>query len=173
MTANFYTSDRTVKVTDTVKLINCSVGSSMTPEWICQGASVIKSLEDTIWVVYSLPGSYPVKLTISNGDQSKSLQKDGYITVLSNDGVIEPVGKQYTVYPVPASDRITISENEVGERAVRVRLYSIDGQEILRQDNLMIDRSHEIDVSTLKSGTYLLVIESGKSISSYPVVILR
>lgn len=173
MTANFYTSDRTVKVTDTVKLINCSVGSSVTPEWICQGASVIKSLEDTIWVVYSLPGSYPVKLTISNGDQSKSLQKDGYITVLSNDGVIEPVGKQYTVYPVPASDRITISENEVGERAVRVRLYSIDGQEILRQDNLMIDRSHEIDVSTLKSGTYLLVIESGKSISSYPVVILR
>ena len=173
MTANFYTSDRTVKVTDTVKLINCSVGSSVTPEWICQGASVIKSLEDTIWVVYSLPGSYPVKLTISKGDQSKSLQKDGYITVLSNDGVTEPIGKQYTVYPVPASNRITISENEEGERAIRVRLYSIDGQEILRQDILMVDRSHEIDVSTLKNGTYLLVIESGKSISSYPVVILR
>ncbi len=173
MTPNFYTSDRTVKVKDTVKLINCSVGSSVKPEWICQGASVIKTLEDTIWVVYSLPGSYPVKLTISNGNKSKSLQKDGYITVLSNDGVTEPIGKQYTVYPVPASNRITISENEEGERAIRVRLYSIDGQEILRQDNPMIDRSLGIDVSTLKNGTYLLVIESGKSISSYPVVILR
>ncbi len=173
MTANFYTSDRTVKVKDTVKLINCSVGSSVTPEWICQGASVIKSLGDTIWVAYSLPGSYPVKLTISNGDQSKSLQKDGYITVLSNDGVIEPIGKQYTIYPIPASNRITVSQNDELARVKRLRIYTIDGQEILRQDNLMIDRSHEIDVSTLKNGTYLLVIESEMSISSYPVVILR
>jgi beta-glucanase (GH16 family) len=89
-----------------------------------------------------------------------------YVRVYQNNGLStdEVYGKNFTVYPNPASDYIKIASNEVIDR---LEVYSILGNLVISESN-SLDR---IDISTLNPGIYLLNIYLGSIKITKKVVI--
>lgn len=73
----------------------------------------------------------------------------------SSIGLIESplFDEQFTLFPNPSSDRINIKANNA--KASTVQLLNHLGQEVLSDQ---FNRSTQIDISTLPSGTYFAII---------------
>ncbi len=81
-----------------------------------------------------------------------------YHTVL---GINDLMGKEknIVIYPNPANNKITISNNkEIPEEAI-VSIFEISGQKVL-QEKFHNQKLIEIDVSRLTNGIYLVKIQS-------------
>lgn len=70
---------------------------------------------------------------------------------------------KYSIYPNPASDKITITCQE----GIEIELYSLDGRRLLST------LAHEIDVSNLSKSTYVVILrtESGEIVGQQKVFI--
>ncbi len=70
-------------------------------------------------------------------------------------------GAHITVFPVPATDIVNIT-NERTER-LDIRVYDITGQEVL-PGSVMSNNSarHQLDVSALSTGVYFLELDNGE-----------
>jgi hypothetical protein len=70
------------------------------------------------------------------------------------------------VYPNPATDYIRIKSDAVIEK---LSIRDIAGRVVSQIDN--IDSSQRIDISGLKSGMYVVTIESGTSVSAQKLIV--
>jgi PKD repeat protein len=76
----------------TVQFTDASTGGPTSWQWDFQNNGTVDSTEQSPSFVYTSPGAYSVKLTVSNGSGSDSLTKVGYITVSA-------VGQPVTFFP--------------------------------------------------------------------------
>jgi len=93
------------------------------------------------------------------------------ITISNNEGIPELNASSFVVFPNPASgDNVYIQSAQSLNSDCSVKIYSLDGRLLLR--NEMISSSHTINISSLPSGTYLLVLDNkGKlSLAKFSVV---
>ncbi len=75
-----------------------------------------------------------------------------------------------TVYPNPANNKITISNNkEIPEEAI-ISISQINGQ-LVMQDKFQNQKLIELDVSNLSNGIYLLKIETQEGMEVKKLVI--
>jgi hypothetical protein len=129
--------------------------------WEFEGGTPAISREQNPQVVYKNPGKYNVKLTISNGQMSSTTVKEELVYVTANE---------LLVYPVPASDFVTI------EQPARIELQHIQlinhfGQVVLNEQ--ATGRMLKLKVNHLASGIYFLKIWSTDGITTKRVLLTR
>lgn len=80
-----------------------------------------------------------------------------------------------SVYPNPAKDNLTISIENLKEGNINLTLIDMDGRVVLNQNTAAIKGRNQIkiDISNLKSATYLLVSDDGQHKTTKRVAILN
>ncbi|MEN8125604.1 MAG: T9SS type A sorting domain-containing protein, partial [Bacteroidota bacterium] len=106
--------------------------------------------------IYNQTGDFDVKLTTYKGDCNEVVTKTISIAILDINN-FELDGK-WNLYPNPFSNAIKI---EGIENIEKIEIYTITGQKLLLNDQLMTknrDQSITIDLSGLASGIYILKV---------------
>ncbi len=66
--------------------------------------------------------------------------------------------KVISIYPVPASDVLTINFNKISQIHAAVKIYSMDGKEVINTN--ISETLSTINTSDLSNGMYLVYIEN-------------
>ena len=104
------------------------------------------------------PSGYKYRITAvyasTNARISKSANTTATATIVGTSGIGDATGYSLSVYPVPATTEVTVTSPE----AIRdIRVFSSTGAEVARvagEDSY----TQSVDVSTLASGVYMIVI---------------
>ena len=89
--ADFVASSTTICAGQSIKFYDISCKSDPTAwSWSFQGASQTSSSTQNPTIIYQTPGTYKVSLTVQNSRGSNTVNKDGYITVLSAQAKLSP-----------------------------------------------------------------------------------
>lgn len=122
--------------------------------------------ENTFYRVYAkLPAECnPLQLKTDSGPFSHSLSNISEVE-LGNTGFPDAQAKSFVAYPLPCNELLTV-ESVFGSKGTYVILDS-SGKAKLKGE--FMQEKSVIDVSGLRSGYYLLVIEDGDSIISIPL----
>jgi PKD repeat protein len=83
MQASFYSNVTQVCVNGTVDFFDQSSGEVNSWQWTFEGGNPANSTEQNPTVLYSLPGSFDVTLTVSEGTDNSTLTINDYITVIT------------------------------------------------------------------------------------------
>lgn len=170
-------------LTDDYKIVvDCSIS---TEQELVDFSGYIDTFDSTAYlkIDFYLDGSNNLVLDINEIDDplhdsilpgtnfhyvASSLELDSYCSSMSLsseelDALILQSGKdQFTIYPVPASNNITIDwpeSQDVFLKGVQFKLYSIDGKVVLNKT--LNTRSTVVNVSTLPRGLYIYKITIG------------
>ena len=76
----------------------------------------------------------------------------------------------FSVYPNPANNKITITDNRMLQEDIIISIYSITGEQIMHQQ-FENQSKIELDVITLEKGMYLVKIQSKTGIETKKVII--
>ena len=76
---------------------------------------------------------------------------------------------EYAIYPIPVKGELTIKSTDKSVKEIAI--YSVDGRRILKEKFNRTSLSNNLDVSYLKTGIYMLKINSGKEITSKVIII--
>ena len=104
---------------------------------------------------YTIPGTYAVSLSVSNGISTDAETKTAYIIV---QGVgIEEKGfeDEIRLFPVPSNERLSI-ESPVDINSIRIT--DLSGKVVY--ENTTTGNKITIDLTNLHKGVYLLYIET-------------
>lgn len=157
--------DTGFKVDDQIKTLN-SDGS-----WQISGVH-----DMAIIVGMKFPGaladgeSKKCDICIAGGETKEELALQLMDCLLSPSSVAE--AKEYhniQIYPVPASDFVIIEGAEPGLNSYKI--VDLMGRDLLRGD-FHYD-TNRIDVSQIKSGSYIISISNGKEIVSVPLIVVK
>jgi hypothetical protein len=87
----------------------------------------------------------------------------GYpIVTDKSNAILNPnAGKPFAIYPNPVSDQLFIRINTATTQVLSVKIYSIDGQR-LYDNHFNSNHPIVIPVSGMKSGLYILKVNTGK-----------
>jgi hypothetical protein len=91
-------------------------------------------------------------------------------TVISGKNDFPPQEENITLYPSPATNKITISANKLLPGEIRISIVSISGQQLILS-RFQNQKQPEIDVSALSKGIYLVKIWTDKGIETKKLVI--
>ena len=99
----------------------------------------------------------------------------GTILKTSDGGVVSvPENRSrmsaFTIYPNPANNKITITNNIESSEETSVTIFNINGEKLV-QSKFRNQNDIEINVSTLAKGIYIIRIQSGSGIESKKLVI--
>ena len=133
-----------------------------THNWGASGDSSNVVLDKTLGMWYT--GS---QWAIYTEDQS-AMPEDIEFDILIHDpslGVTDSTIEEFSIYPNPANNQITISSKE---ELTAVSIYNILGQELSRY--LGSDIQMNIDVSSLSTGTYIVKVQVGDAVSSKKLI---
>jgi hypothetical protein len=85
-------------------------------------------------------------------------------------GIAESAQEEWSVYPNPARDRVTLGSSNIPSQIIDVTIYDITGKQvkIISQHELSQDKS--IDIADLQSGMYVLTIRSEAGTSSRKII---
>ncbi|MCC9165439.1 M43 family zinc metalloprotease [Pontibacter harenae] len=129
--------------------------------WEFEGASPATSTAQNPSVVYTTPGKYRVKLTISNSYQTSTEVKEQLVHVTVNELMI---------YPNPAHDVLTI-EQPARIYVRQVELVNSLGQTVLSEQ--VKDRVLKLDVRSLPPGMYILRLKSTDATTIRKIMITK
>lgn len=106
------------------------------------------------WV---LPGIHNILASVSNLSSSISspYQSSTYLSNFTT-GIENIQGSTSSgVYPNPVSDKLNFSLASHGADAIDVKIYNVNGQEVLSQEGVLPSNGvHTVDVSSLPAGIY-------------------
>ncbi|MCF8298613.1 MAG: T9SS type A sorting domain-containing protein, partial [Saprospiraceae bacterium] len=106
--------------------------------------------------LYTFPGPGTYNITLSSYDDCDTIVTSKSIIVIQTSLMEDNLFENLTFYPNPASDKIII-ENEF-ESEISVCIFNVLKESLIKIDNLS---TNEIDVSSLKSGLYLIQVNNG------------
>jgi hypothetical protein len=144
---------------------------TVTPTTLHSGATI------TVNAVPVVSGNASSALNLNLGENTITIEvtaQDG-ITVkqyvvnvyrYDNVSISELVADEFSIYPIPARDVITISGSRLlGLEDVLVSILTIDGKVVVKKQLHMTDSEEFLlNVQALVPGKYILVLESGTSV---------
>jgi FG-GAP repeat. len=77
------------------------------------------------------------------------------------------------IYPNPAGNKVNISWQQDGGNAVRIRIVSVTGQELMQYQAIMSSSSASLDIAALPVGMYYCIVSGGNSQIAKPLAIIR
>ncbi|MEO9852868.1 MAG: PKD domain-containing protein [Reichenbachiella sp.] len=154
-TAQFDAEQTTINAGGSVNFVDESTDSPTTWSWEFEGGNPAASTDRHPTVEYAEEGKYKVTLTVSNSKGSDAVSKVEFITV---DPVVLDVKKKnnqkLSIYPNPTSGIIKIESHE---SIKGVKLMNTLGQKVISE--VQLRKSGELDVSGLKKGAYVLIVQ--------------
>jgi enediyne biosynthesis protein E4 len=124
------------------------------------------TVENPTWL-FNSPGTYTIKLTISNGTTTMEKVRENYITINNSTGVrlisndTDKKFKLYSSYPNPFNPTTKI-KYEVGNRQfISIKVFDILGKEVgslVNKVQLPGEYEVEFDASELPSGIYFYTL---------------
>ncbi|MBW6490643.1 MAG: T9SS type A sorting domain-containing protein [Lentimicrobium sp.] len=157
--ANFIASDVQVCENEAITFTDFSAGDILSWAWSFPGGVPDTSDEQNPVVFYAEPGVYDVTLTVSDGVNTHTSAKDGYITVDYCMGVNDvPARAEVLVYPNPGNGNFTIELPEfTGETSLRV--IAATGKEVYRTETGQ-PGIQSLNLPESSSGVYILLIDN-------------
>ncbi|MEI7982685.1 MAG: T9SS type A sorting domain-containing protein, partial [Bacteroidota bacterium] len=128
-------------------------------QWEFTGGAPGSSNEPNPVVHYDVPGTFDVKLTVSDGVNTRSLTRKNYISVNVCTG-----GEEFTqpspfkVFPNPAHEKIWIEPNHEISGKCRFTLYDLAGRKVSAKEinTGNVSKRIEWNLSGLRKGIYFL-----------------
>ena len=117
----------------------------------------------------SLPGvnnNYLTSVVFPNANTGYAVGVNGTILKTTNGGIATSVKENilqkisFTIYPNPASEKVTIANNNNASTENTVSIFNIAGQQIMSQKYFNQDKI-ELNVSQFLKGVYILKIQAG------------
>ena len=140
----------------TVQFVDLSENNPTSWSWTFQGGFPATSNQQHPKITYDVPGTYPVKLIVTNSYGNNEIEKKGYIAVEKNATGIEIIApKTLTISPNPAADYIQVKG--AGSAIQGVKLSDITGKTIPVSFSFDTEEI-KVDVSGLHRGIYLLQV---------------
>ena len=163
---------------DTVKFKDLSSIDVLSWNWQFDGGNISSSSLKHPVVIYETPGIYGVKLSVanSNGTNSKTILK--YVEVLSSikcpdrtknktrgpqlkkeqtsDRAVNPI----QIMPNPASDFIYINGLNAEHGNTLVKMYTMNGIQVINQEFNSLIGDNKINVSSLQTGVYFVTVSN-------------
>ena len=141
--------------------------------------------EFTVPIIY-LPGAIASEMTIiiqmSDTDSTSIFNVGSYFLIddlsfthTSSVNIQTPDENYYSVSPNPATDFMTIHADLSMRRKQYYAIYDVTGKKILSDHLIAIndDSTSAIDVSSLPTGNYLMVITDGENSATKKIIINR
>lgn len=120
--------------------------------------------------IFTFPdsGTYPVQLTSFN--QCDTIISNQLVEVSVIPTSIEHIDmlEKPIIYPNPASDILFLNQNSTA--VISINIYNLVGENVIAIDHLS---SNEIDISSLKTGLYLLEVMKGSETNTKKLLIQK
>ncbi|MCX6268509.1 MAG: T9SS type A sorting domain-containing protein [Bacteroidetes bacterium] len=159
--------------THTVTFTDDSFDNITSRSWEFQGGTPATSTEANPVVRYDTAGKFDVKLTVSDGINTRTILKSRYIQVdqcsgLQQDQADPPL---FTIFPNPATDEVTIKINRNISGNCKLMLFDLSGckvKEILQ----IIPAGNQLTMSLsgLGKGLYFLKAVAGEKNCTVKVI---
>ena len=181
--ADFIADSLFVQPLSEIQFTDQSLGLLTSWEWDFDNDGTVDATERNPVYSYSLPGTYTVKLTVSDGQNSDTEIKVDYITVDEYAGLNNVTSNQpeLKVYPNPFSQSTVISYHLINSGKVILKVFNMLGREIrtLVNEN-QLDGSHSViwdgknkSGNTVKSGVYFYQLNiDNKLVSTKKMILL-
>lgn len=159
--ANFIASDTKVCENEAITFSDYSAGNVTSWAWSFPGGNPDTSNEQNPVVSYRTPGNYDVSLTVSDGTDSNTTLKQGYITIdYCQKTTNTPVNDGITVYPNPGKDHFTVILPQLTSENTMIKVVSPSGMVVF--NSLVNDSPYELNIKGLSSGVYFMMIRNDK-----------
>ncbi|WP_421875093.1 PKD domain-containing protein [Marinoscillum sp.] len=127
---------------------------------------------------YIQPGTYDVRLTVSNGICEHILTKqievrEGRTADLGDEKIQFIDFEKLSIYPNPASEYVTIDFDLTTTATVNLQVYDFSGMKVAHHQFDEELGSYQLDISTLPSGTYIVLMQAGSSIKKLRFVKMK
>lgn len=168
--ANFIASSTQICEDDEVIFNDYSAGNIVSWSWSFPGGQPETSTEQNPSVVYSDNGMYDVTLTVSDGVNTYTTVKSGYIVAEICSATNDIDAGKFMVYPNPSHDQfnITLTGNEV---TTDIMLYTASGMCVKAAK--MSGNHYKLDVSDLPAGIYILKMQNDTFSKSEKLMIAK
>ena len=116
--------------------------------------------------VYDTIKTITVSLTVENSCGVKSTKsKTIDLSIDDNSGIHITNYSSIHVYPNPTSTNLFIKNMDKTMANTSLHIHSIDGKVVLLKDKIRLEKGHEfgVDVSSLNTGSYILIIDNDKT----------
>jgi PKD repeat protein len=172
--ALFHSDKNVAHRNESVGLFDDSFENILAWQWEFPGGSPSVSSEKNPVVVYPDFGKYDVRLTVTDGVDTASILKKGYISVVPGLGMEEKKDHPwYTVYPNPSEGLIRLAFSEASAEPVTIRVFDLMGRMILQKEANAFQGQAEltINLSSAGKGVYILRVSTGSRNKSSLVVV--
>jgi hypothetical protein len=172
--ALFHSDKNTVCRWGSVAFQDDSFENVISWQWEFPGGDPPGSAEQNPVVGYDSQGSFDVKLTVSDGVNSKTILKKGFIQVVSCLGWNEHNNPTlFKVYPNPTNSNLTIEFSSQLQETITLKLFALNGANCLSKSFNYLNDSKKflVDISKLQKGFYLLLIQSGTDFQTKKIII--
>jgi len=175
--ANFMADKTHILNEETIQFNDLS--SEETIEWNWEfpggnpGTSTLKNPE----ITYDSTGIYDVVLTVSDGSNTNTLTKTGYINVGAQTGIDDnnPISDKLFIYPNPVTDQINILFKEPEPSKYTISILNSLGAMFYQQTYSNVDSNRTIRINTkdYPSGIYFINVKGQNSTFSQKFIKLH
>ena len=150
--ANFTADYKTGSAPLHVRFVDQSSNGPTSWLWTFQGGTPSTSALQNPEIAYNAVGTYKVTLKATNSIGDNTISKEAYIVVSDATGINDDKTKPALFYPNPVKNILNIT----CDREFSARIYNLQGDLLLTSKN-----KTRLDLSVMKSGIYILEIETG------------
>ena len=157
MVANFTSNNTTICEGASIDFTDASAGNPISWSWVFSGGNPSTSSDQNpVGIQYSSAGNYAVELTVSDGVNTNTITETSYVNVSSCVGTSHLSNNEFTIYPNPVNDKVTI---EFVKPGLYEELKIIDNLgKVVFQRKLSSDVVENIDMRNYSSGLYSLLL---------------
>ena len=173
--ADFMADSTQVYPGSQVHFNDLSLGLVTSWEWDFNNDGTVDATVRNPAYVYSEPGTYTVKLTVSDENTSQTVIKTDYIIVMPHVTVMErEEGLEWRLFPNPCTDKITVRYKENGDGKnsiekkvhgrIQLDLYEVSGlhvKALLNEEAPFPVFEKELDIRYLPEGIYIYKLQTG------------
>jgi len=149
-----------------VNFTSNSIGEITSYNWTFEGGDPETSDEENPSVVYTVPGTYNVSLTVGDGTNENTLTKEGFIVVHNCTGLGEVQAFTMEVYPNPNNGQFTIKVNQTA----KVEIISAVGHTVYTNEFI---GKETIDLANQAEGVYFVKVETETESTVEKIVVRR
>ena len=96
--------------------------------------------------------------------------EQGEVSVTPISEGLKTLEADVRVYPNPVQSRLSVDFHSSGNETVRLRLMNLSGRVVLNRAVTSFSNTHEINLSQVPSGTYLLKVSVENKVKTFKVV---
>jgi hypothetical protein len=170
----FHAAQTTVCRNRILDFTDDSFDNIVSRSWEFEGGVPATSTEQNPSVLYTQPGKYDVKLTVSDGVHTKTMQKKEYIKVENCTGVDEhDPGSWFSIYPNPSSGVVNVSVDAQVKGVGTIVFFDLAGRKMkeFRRQFGQDQSPVSLQLSGYSKGMYFIRVQYGEWVGTKKLIL--